>query len=183
MVDTVDSVRTFLPELRAIVVIDDGLPDVRGSGLPDDVTLLPPLNYPRNTFGGLWMKDCYGLKFILVNHPSDFILKLDADALVVASGLEAEISRAFADPQVGVAGVYRIDPSGGRRDSRRSPGRSLPNRRACTRGSAHSREDRCGRWQSRHGGTGTRPVSTLWAPQTWSVRRCCKTGLVVAGWN
>ncbi len=115
VVDTVDSVRTFLPEWP-VVVIDDGLPDVRGSGLPDDVTVLPPLNYVRNTYGGLWMKYCYGLRFILVNHRSDFILKLDADALVVASGLETEITRVFADPQVGIAGVYRVDPSGGRRD-------------------------------------------------------------------
>ncbi len=115
VVDTVDSVRTFMPEWR-VVVIDDGVPDVRGDGLPDDVTVLPPLNYPRNTLGALWMKYCYGLKFILVNRPSDFILKLDADALVVASGLEAVIGRVFADPQVGLAGVYRIDPSGGRRD-------------------------------------------------------------------
>ena len=91
VVDTVDSVRTFLPEWH-IVVIDDGLPDVRGSGLPHDVTVLPPLNYPRNTLGGLWMKYCYGLRFVLVNYPCEFILKLDADALVVASGLETEIS-------------------------------------------------------------------------------------------
>jgi hypothetical protein len=115
VVDTVDSVRTFLPDCR-IVVIDDGIPDVRGNGLPGDVTVLPPLNYQRNTFGGLWMKYCYGLKFIMVNYPSDFILKLDADALVVAPGLGTEIERVFADPQVGLAGVYRIDPSGGRRD-------------------------------------------------------------------
>ena len=115
VVDTVDSVRTFLPGWR-VVVIDDGMPNLRGDGLPQEVTVLPPLNYPRNTVGGLWMKYCYGFKFILVNHPSDFILKLDADALVVGSGLEEEIERVFADPLVGVAGVYRLDPSGGQRD-------------------------------------------------------------------
>jgi len=115
VVDTVDSVRTFLPDCR-IVVIDDGIPDVRGDGLPDDATVLPPLNYQRNTRGSLWMKDCYGFRFILVNYPSDFILRLDADALIVASGLETEITRVFAEPHVGMAGVYRIDPSGGRRD-------------------------------------------------------------------
>ena len=115
VVDTVDSVRTFLPECR-VVVIDDGMPDPRDKGLPDDVTVLPPLNYPRNTLGGLWMKYCYGLKFILANYPSDFIVKLDADALVIASGLESEARRVFTDPRVGLAGVYRLDPSGGRRD-------------------------------------------------------------------
>jgi len=115
VVDTVDSVQAFLPDWR-VVVIDDGIPDLRGDGLPDAVTVLPPLNYPRNKFGGLWMKYCYGLNFILVNDPPLFILQLDADALVVSSGLGTEIERVFADPQVGLAGVHRIDPSGGRRD-------------------------------------------------------------------
>jgi hypothetical protein len=115
VVDTVDSVQTFLLDGR-IVVIDDGVPDVRGNGHLGDVTVLPPLNYQRNTFGGLWMKYCYGLEFIIVSYPSNFILKLDADALVVAPGLGTEIERVFADPHVGLAGVYRIDPPGGRRD-------------------------------------------------------------------
>lgn len=115
VVDTVDSVRTFLPDWR-IIVLDDGIPDVRGDGLPADVIALPPLNYQRNAYGGLWLKLCYGFKFILLNYPSDFILRLDADALLIGRGLDADIDRVFTNPRVGAAGVYRVDPSGGLRD-------------------------------------------------------------------
>lgn len=120
--DTLASVRHYTVPSRIVVVVDDtgtrdGGPGRFGGPWPDTVVLPAPSGAPGG-HGGLWVKLAAGYRWILDRYEPRIILRLDADALVIGSGLESEAERAFSrNPAVGMLGSYRIGPDGGRRDT------------------------------------------------------------------
>jgi hypothetical protein len=114
--DTIASVRAYLPG-ATVVVIDDRAGPEPPRRLGPGCVVLPPLPYPRNAFGGLWAKQCYGLRFVLANLRVDYVLRLDSDAVVLGEGLDNVVVERFrADPTCGVLGAYRLGRDGGIRD-------------------------------------------------------------------
>jgi hypothetical protein len=121
--DTVDSVLHFEPDLLVVVVKDFDEDLV----LDSRVTVLPPLPWVRNGFGAIFQKKIWAIDFILQNTEVETILSLDADALILRSGVFPKVSQVFLDPSIGIAGCCRITPSGGTRNFE-AIGRSLQNR-------------------------------------------------------
>jgi len=114
--DTLDSVRAYLPAATP-VVIDDRPRPAASRALGQDCVVLPPLPYPRNAHGGLWVRECYAFRWVLANLDVDYVLRLDTDALVIGPGLgTAVVERFGADPSCGVLGAYRATLSGALRD-------------------------------------------------------------------
>jgi hypothetical protein len=118
VVDTVRSVRSWMPSAPVLVINDSerSLIELR----PDpNVHVLPTLPYARNAFGGLWAKLCYGLRWLLANTDCGLILRLDADAVVLRPGLESPASTRFSeDPKMGLLGGHRVGYDGSMRDFR-----------------------------------------------------------------
>ena len=110
--DTVDSVLHFEPELM-VVVIKDFDEELM---LDSRVTVLPPLPGVRNGLGAIFQKKAWAFDYILQNTEVDIILSLDADALLLRSGVFPMVSQFFLDSSIGIAGCCRIAPSGGTRD-------------------------------------------------------------------
>jgi len=110
--DTVDSVLHFEPKAEVIVIKDyeDNLK------LDSRVTVLPPLPWKRNAFGGLLQKKMWALEYILQNSTAEIILSLDADALLIKSGVFSKVSEVFKDARIGISGCARLTPSGTQRD-------------------------------------------------------------------
>ena len=114
--DTIESVRAYLPG-TPVLVINDGHPDLHdASALGPEVVVLPPLPFPRNVTGGLWLKMAYAFRYVLSNIPCDFVLRIDADALLIGPGLDEVLGSALSEPGQGVAGCCRVTWDGGRRD-------------------------------------------------------------------
>jgi len=121
--DTVDSVLHFEPD-SLVLVIKDFDEDLK---LDSRVTVLPPLPWVRNGFGALFQKKVWAFDFILQNTEVETILSLDADALLLRSGVFPKVSQVFLDPSIGIAGCCRIAPSGGIRNFE-AVGRALQSR-------------------------------------------------------
>lgn len=67
--------------------------------------------------GGLWVKLTAGYRWLLDRYQPGVILRLDADALILGSGIEAAAEAMFAhDPGLGLLGSYRLGPDGRFRD-------------------------------------------------------------------
>jgi hypothetical protein len=116
IVDTIASVRAYLP-LASVVVVDDRPPPWRPRSLGPTCVVLPSLPYPRNAYGGLWSKECYAFRWVLANLAVDYVLRLDSDALVTGPGLDRLVAERFAkEPTLGVLGAYRWGADGGKRD-------------------------------------------------------------------
>ncbi len=115
--DTMASVIHYTGPSRVVVVVDDTSAAGRiGGPWPDTVTLTAPSGAP-GAQGGLWVKLAAGYRWVLNRYEPHLILRLDADALVIGSGLESAAERAFAqNPAVGMLGSYRIGPDGGQRE-------------------------------------------------------------------
>ena len=119
--DTLASALYYLDQSRIIVVIDDtgGGPGFgqRVSKLSPDIVVLPSPPRSAGGLGGLWVKIAAGYQWILQRHEPGIILRLDADALIIGSGIEERAAREFdQDPKVGLLGSYRIDANGAPRD-------------------------------------------------------------------
>ncbi len=120
--DTLASVIHYTAPSRIVVVVDDTGTLVGGAGpiggpWPDTVVLPAPCGAPGG-HGGLWVKLAAGYRWILDRYEPRIILRLDADALIIGSGLESEAEHAFSrHPAVGMLGSYRIGPDGGVRDA------------------------------------------------------------------
>ncbi len=120
--DTMASVIHYTVPSRIVVVIDDtgtaaGHTGMAGGPWPDTVVLPAPSSAPGGQ-GGLWVKLATGYRWLLDRYEPRIILRLDADALVIGSGLESAAEYAFSrDPRVGMLGSYRIGPDGGQRDT------------------------------------------------------------------
>lgn len=119
--DTLASALYYLDRSRIIVVIDDtgGAPGFgqRVSELSQDIVVLPSPPRSSGGLGGLWVKIAAGYQWLLQRYEPDVILRLDADALIIGSGIEECATREFdRDPKVGLLGSYRSDSSGTSRD-------------------------------------------------------------------
>lgn len=120
-VDTLASALYYLDPSRMIVVVDD-----TGSGpgftrrvkeLSPDIVVLPSPPRSPGGLGGLWVKIAAGYQWLLQRYAPDVILRLDADALIIGSGIEECAIREFGqDPTLGLLGSYRIGSDGGPRD-------------------------------------------------------------------
>jgi hypothetical protein len=122
IVDTLDSVVRYTdPVSRVIVVVDDtsgvhGDRDHIGS-LSPDIAVIDPVPARPGTDGGLWVKVAAAYRWVLDRYQPALIMRLDADALVLGSGIETAAEAAFGqDPQVGLLGSYRRGPTGAVRD-------------------------------------------------------------------
>jgi len=114
--DTVASALAYLPG-ATIVVVDDRPHPSEPRALGAGCFVLPALPYPRNAFGGLWMKECYAFRWVLDNLKAEYVVRLDTDALVIGPGLDRLVVQRFAeDPRCGVLGAYRLGRSGDIRD-------------------------------------------------------------------
>lgn len=116
LADTIASVQAYLPE-ATIVVVDDRPEPASKRRFGPGCVVLPPLPYPRNAYGGLWMKECYAFRWALSNLDLDYVLRLDSDALLLGPGLDVLVAERFAaEPRLGVLGSYRLGQEGGTRD-------------------------------------------------------------------
>lgn len=116
LLDTVASVGAYLPR-ATVVVVDDRPPPRPPRSLGPACVVLPSLPYPRNAYGGLWLKECFAFRWVLANLAIDYVLRLDSDALVTGPGLDRLVVERFAsEPALGVLGAYRRGPDGGQRD-------------------------------------------------------------------
>jgi len=119
--DTLASALYYLDPSRIIVVVDDtgGGPGFgqRVTELSPDIVVLPSPPRCPGGLGGLWVKIAAGYQWILQRYAPDVILRLDADALIIGSGIEECAAREFdQDPWLGLLGSYRIGSDGGSRD-------------------------------------------------------------------
>ena len=110
--DTLDSVFRFEPSATVIVLRDYD----NGDRLDSRATVLPPLPWKRDGFGGLLQKKMWALQFLLSNSDAEIILSLDADALLIKSGVFPKVAEVFKDKHVGIAGCSRLTPKGKARD-------------------------------------------------------------------
>ena len=120
--DTLASALYYLDQSRIIVVIDDtgGGPGFgqQVSKLSPDIVVLPSPPRSAGGLGGLWVKIAAGYQWLLQRYEPGVILRLDADALIIGSGIEECATREFdQDPRVGLLGSYRVDANGAQRDS------------------------------------------------------------------
>ena len=120
-IDTLASALYYLDWSRIIVVIDDtgGGPGFgqRVNKLSPDIVVLHSPPRCSGGLGGLWVKIATGYRWLLERYEPDIILRLDADALIIGSGIEECATRQFdQDPKVGLLGSYRVDPNGDLRD-------------------------------------------------------------------
>ena len=121
ILDTLSSVVHYTEKSRIIVVINDNSPFLKNVAsikqLSTDIVLLDAPTGAPGTLGGLWVKLACGYRWILERYEPQVILRLDADALVIGSGLESRASQTFAGcSKIGLLGSYRIGPDGGGRD-------------------------------------------------------------------
>jgi hypothetical protein len=119
--DTLASALYYLDQSRIIVVVDDtgGDPGFgrRVSELSPDIVVLPSPPRSAGGLGGLWVKIAAGYQCLLEKYEPAIILRLDADALIIGSGIEECAAREFdQDPEIGLLGSYRVDATGGQRD-------------------------------------------------------------------
>jgi hypothetical protein len=118
--DTLDSVLCYIKQPRLVVIVNDAASaqvDALVEVDPDVRVILPPPNLPSGTRGGLWLKLARAYRVVLEVGEWDAVIRMDADALVIAPGLEVAAARRFhQDATLGVLGAYRLGPDGGERD-------------------------------------------------------------------
>lgn len=121
VLDTLASVVHYSDASRIIVVIDDGSQLSRNperlKEFPADIAIIKAPIGAAGGQGGLWVKLSAGYRWILERYEPQLILRLDADAVLLGSGLEAAAEKLFSEvPELGLLGSYRIGPDGQRRD-------------------------------------------------------------------
>lgn len=119
--DTLASALYYLDKSRIIVVVDDtgshtGFGE-RAREMSPDIAILPAPPHALGGLGGLWVKIAAGYDWLLKRYDPDIILRLDADALIIGTGIEDRAVEEFTkDRQVGLLGSYRISADGSVRD-------------------------------------------------------------------
>jgi glycosyltransferase involved in cell wall biosynthesis len=121
ILDTLASVVRYTDPSRVILVIDDTgalhASSAQIRELSEDIAVIPaPVTVP-GVLGGLWVKVAAGYTWVLERFRPGLILRMDADALMLGSGIEAAAEKALASqPGVGMLGSWRLDPAGNPRD-------------------------------------------------------------------
>ena len=119
--DTLESVRAYGDPSRVIVLVDNG-GDLRerlvaDDAMGDDIRIVVSEPGARNLFGDLWRTVAAGLRYCVENVEFDVLLRMDADALMLAPGAEdAAIARFARDPSAGILGSCRVRFDGEIRD-------------------------------------------------------------------
>jgi hypothetical protein len=114
-----ESLLAYADPSRKIIVIDDtgrAEPAQEIAAIDSSITVLRAEGSPG--YGGhLWHKFCGGLRHAFENYRFEVLLRLDADALVIARGAEDE-ARAYFEkhPGVGILGSHKFDCNGFARD-------------------------------------------------------------------
>jgi hypothetical protein len=121
VLDTLASVEQYADRSRVILVVDDssalGSNGAFNRTRSADIAVIPAPRRAAGTYGGLWVKLAAGYSWILDTFEPRTILRLDADALMLRSGIEAAAERVFQeDATIGLLGSYRVGPDGGARD-------------------------------------------------------------------
>jgi hypothetical protein len=116
--DTLASVVQYTDPSRIVVVMDDAARAGQVSTSPDIVVIKSRPARP-GTEGGLWVKMAPVYRWLLERYRPGIVLRLDADAVILGSGLEAAAEESFRrDPAVGLLGSYRVGYDGKPRDFR-----------------------------------------------------------------
>lgn len=119
--DTLASALYYLSESRIIAVVDDtdGHSDFgrRARELSPDIAVLPASPHCHGKLGELWVKQAAAYQWLLERYEPDVTLRLDADALIIGSGIEELAENEFAsDARIGLLGSYRVRTDGTLRD-------------------------------------------------------------------
>jgi hypothetical protein len=119
--DTLASVVRYTDPSRVIVIMDDTAgPEAAGRGLTAesaDIEIITSRPARPGTQGGLWVKMAPAYRWLLAKYQPGIVLRLDADAVMLGSGLEAAAEDAFRrHPEAGLLGSYRVGADGGQRD-------------------------------------------------------------------
>lgn len=121
--DTLGSVMRYTDPSRVIVIMDDGsgldaADGERLSTCPDIVVIKSRPARP-GTAGGLWIKMAPAYRWLVETYRPGIVLRLDADAVILGSGLEAAAEEVFGrNPEAGLLGSYRVRSDGESRDFR-----------------------------------------------------------------
>jgi len=100
--DTVDSIKYYEPN-ALVVLIQDYVTQKKISG---DCIVLPKLNWPKGSYGGLFQKELYAFNFILKNFDCEIVLRLDADAVFIRPDVFTKVQAIFdQNRNVGMAGA------------------------------------------------------------------------------
>jgi glycosyltransferase involved in cell wall biosynthesis len=121
ILDTLASVVQYTDPSRVVLVIDDsGALHARSAQIRElsgDIVVIPAPATVPGVLGGLWVKVAAGYAWVLERFRPGIILRMDADALMLGTGIEAAAERALASqPGVGMLGSCRLDPAGNLRD-------------------------------------------------------------------
>jgi hypothetical protein len=119
--DTLASVVEYTDPSRIIVVVDDtgalAQTSAQARDLSEDIAVIGAPPGAPGAYGGLWVKLAAGYTWVLERFRPRIILRMDADALMLGTGIEAAAERYFArDRSIGMLGSYRIDSGGEPRD-------------------------------------------------------------------
>lgn len=119
LADTLRSVLAFTSNSRRVVVVDDTQgqrrSDISWASDQPDVTVTSAPARSTGGQGGLWVKVAHGYRRLLSECRPRIVLRLDADALVLGTGLEPAALAQF-DGKVGLLGSYQVAADGGTRD-------------------------------------------------------------------
>jgi glycosyltransferase involved in cell wall biosynthesis len=142
ILDTLASVVQYTDPSRVVLVIDDsGTLHARSAQirqLSGDIAVIPAPATVPGILGGLWVKVAAGYTWVLERFRPGIILRMDADALMLGSGIEAAAEKALASqPGAGMLGSCRLDPAGNPRDF--SPAAQILQAEEGLRGLAHLR--------------------------------------------
>jgi hypothetical protein len=106
--DTLESILHYEPNVPIYVLKDFDGP-IR---IDPRVIVIPPLPYKRNALGGLLQKKLWAFDYIMTNTNVDVVLTLDADALVIRSGIFESVLSPLENINSGCLGCCRVSPSG-----------------------------------------------------------------------
>lgn len=115
ILDTVDSVLTYVGASTVVVVIDDtGRPGVASTlAAADPRVVVLPAGGSTDTRGALFVQLAEAYRYILEHYQFAALLRLDADALVIGPEPEAEAIEIFrGNPAIGMLGSHRLDCNG-----------------------------------------------------------------------
>jgi hypothetical protein len=113
--DTLHSVLAFNDDV-VVALVDDSDRDLSQRANARTIVVPAPSGAPGGQ-GGLWVKVTAGYRALLQRATPGLVVKMDTDALFLATGLAERADAVFdTRPDVGLLGAHRTSPDGSRRD-------------------------------------------------------------------